>query len=54
MSKSRESEEPYRLLNFFEALKLAAGEFLERLERDTSLQKKTLDRYEQLRKSAKT
>lgn len=43
----------FGLLNFFDALKLAAGEFLEHLERDTSLQKKTLDRYKQLRKTAK-
>jgi hypothetical protein len=43
----------FGLLDLFEALNLAAGEFLGRLELDASLQKKTLDRYKQLRKTAK-
>lgn len=43
----------FGLLNFSEALTMAAGEFLERLGRNASLQKMTLDRYKQLRKTAK-
>ena len=43
----------FGLLNFFDALTIAAGDFLEKLEFDVGLQANALDRYEQLRKSAK-
>jgi hypothetical protein len=39
------------LLNFF--LTMSAGDFLEKLAPDGALQANTLDRYEQLRTSAK-
>lgn len=44
----------FGLLNFFDALKIAGGEFLEQLEHDARLQKNTLERYRQLRKTAKS
>ena len=43
----------FGLLNFFDALTGAAGNFLENLEFDAGLQTNTLDRYEGLRQSAK-
>lgn len=43
----------FGLLNFFEALTMSAGDFLEKLATDGALQANTLDRYEQLRTSAK-
>lgn len=43
----------FGLLNFFEALSIAAGEFLEQLAVDSGLQRKALQRYQQLRSTAK-
>jgi hypothetical protein len=43
----------FGLLNFFNALTAAAGDFLEKLETDVGLQANTLGRYERLRSSAK-
>lgn len=43
----------FGLLNFFKALVGGAGDFLERLENDATLQKRTLARYKKLRKTAK-
>jgi hypothetical protein len=43
----------FGLLNFFDALVQATGEFLERLQADAVLQKNTLARYDKLKRSAK-
>ena len=43
----------FGLLNFFDALKAAVEHFLESLETDGVLQKNTLTRYEELRRTAK-
>ena len=44
----------FGLLNFFDALTFAAADFLEKLEIDANLQRNTLERYDQLRESAKS
>jgi hypothetical protein len=43
----------FGLLNFFDALVQATGEFLERLQADAVLQKNTLARYDKLKRCAK-
>lgn len=43
----------FGLLNFFEALVFAVGNYLERLEADTALQANTLARYAELRQKAR-
>jgi hypothetical protein len=43
----------FGLLNYFEALVAATEDFLDNLARNTALQSSTLERYEELRSSAK-
>lgn len=43
----------FGLLNFFQALKKSVGDFLKKLETDVDLQRNTLNRYRQLRRTAK-